>query len=79
MNTQLVNSLAEIIQSLTLEEKELLVKKIEPNIKDLNISFNIPKSSQEKAQEFMLWANSHRHDSPILSDEAINRESIYSY
>jgi hypothetical protein len=31
----------------------------------------------ERAKLFMEWAESHRSDMPILSDEAISRESIY--
>ncbi|MEM6612500.1 MAG: hypothetical protein AAF652_09640 [Cyanobacteria bacterium P01_C01_bin.72] len=34
-------------------------------------------SPAEKAQAFEEWAESHRHDTPPLSDEAISRESIY--
>jgi len=32
---------------------------------------------QERARAFVEWAESHR-DTPPLSDEAINRESIYA-
>lgn len=32
----------------------------------------------ERAQAFREWAESHSHETPILSDEAISRESIYS-
>lgn len=28
--------------------------------------------------KFRAWAHSHRTDTPLLSDEAISRESIYS-
>ncbi|MGH9917054.1 MAG: hypothetical protein ACRD63_17415 [Pyrinomonadaceae bacterium] len=34
-------------------------------------------SPQEKARLWREWAASHNHDTPLLSDEAISRESIY--
>ena len=74
MNAQLVNSLADIIQSLTLEERELLAEKIEPVLRS---SFPETLTAQEKAKRFRVWAGGHRRDTPILSDDAISRESIY--
>lgn len=35
-------------------------------------------SPQERARAFRAWAESHRRDTPLLSDDAISRESIYS-
>jgi hypothetical protein len=32
----------------------------------------------EWLRKFRAWAHSHRTDIPLLSDEAISRESIYS-
>ena len=32
---------------------------------------------EEKAKAFRQWAESHVSESPVLSDEAISRESIY--
>jgi hypothetical protein len=34
-------------------------------------------SPQEKARLWREWAASHQVDTPLLSDEAISRESIY--
>lgn len=34
-------------------------------------------SPQEKARLWREWAASHSHNTPLLSDEAISRESIY--
>jgi hypothetical protein len=31
----------------------------------------------ERARAFRQWAESHRTDGPLLSDQAISRESIY--
>ena len=32
---------------------------------------------KEWARQFRTWARSHRTDTPLLSDEAVSRESIY--
>jgi hypothetical protein len=40
-------------------------------------SANPPHSAEEWSREFHAWMDSHRADTPILSDEAIGRESIY--
>ena len=32
---------------------------------------------EERARAFRQWAESHSKDTPLLSDEAISRESIY--
>lgn len=34
-----------------------------------------PKTGEERAREFVQWANSHR-DTPPLSDEAVSRASM---
>jgi hypothetical protein len=36
-----------------------------------------PLSADEWLREFHAWMDSHPTDTPILSDEAISRESIY--
>ena len=77
MNTKLVESLAEMIQSLTPEEKDLLNRKINLNTELQQRPFYEVASPEERAKAFQDWANSHRLDTPILSDEAISRESIY--
>lgn len=77
MNTKLVESLAEIIQSLTPEEKELLNRKMNLNTEIKERPFYAVASPEERAKAFRDWADNHRFDTPILSDEAISRESIY--
>ena len=32
---------------------------------------------EARAQAFLAWAESHTHDSPLLTDVAVSRESIY--
>lgn len=77
MNTQLVESLAQIIQSLTPEEKRLLDEKMKLNSDNQERPFYETATPQERARAYREWAESHSPDSPILSDEAISRESIY--
>ena len=36
-----------------------------------------PMSADEWMRKFRAWAHSHPADTPLLSDEAISRESIY--
>ncbi len=35
-------------------------------------------TSEERIARLMAWAESHGHDTPLLTDEAIRREAIYS-
>ena len=41
------------------------------------LSSSAPKSAAEQAKEFRDWAESHRRDLPLLSDEAVSRKSFY--
>ena len=36
-----------------------------------------PASAEERMGKFRAWAHSHPTTTPLLSDEAISRESIY--
>jgi hypothetical protein len=36
-----------------------------------------PNSTEEWIQAFLNWSNSHSLDTPLLSNEAVSRESIY--
>lgn len=38
---------------------------------------DLPRSSEEKAQQFLQWVENHVTQAPPLSDEAVGRESIY--
>ena len=82
MNVKLVESLAQIVQSLTPEERALLEEKLqanpnEPSQAGQNRSFYETASPEEWAKAFREWAESHPRNSPRLSDEAVSRESIY--
>ena len=81
MNVQLVESLAQIVLSLSSEERSLFEKKINPNIDETSAGqwrlFDKISTPQEKAKAFREWASSNSRNMPYLSDEAISRESIY--
>jgi len=83
MNVKLVESLAEIVHSLTQEEKSLLAQKVKPDLEETSPDngerpFYETASPEERAQAFLEWAESHRgKNHPSLSDEAMSRESIY--
>jgi hypothetical protein len=51
---------------------------LEAKLNDPELAAREPFSSKEKARALREWAESHRNDLPLLSDEAISRESIYS-
>lgn len=55
--------LADLEQNLRLEQEG---KREQPAL-----------SAAEKAAAFRTWAESHRRGLPLLSDEAISRESMY--
>ncbi|HEY9851263.1 MAG TPA: hypothetical protein V6D28_17475 [Leptolyngbyaceae cyanobacterium] len=83
MRTKLIESIAEMIQTLTEEEKTLLDQKVAENkamkseVKPKERHFQETATPEEWIKAFREWAESHRRDSPLLSDEAISRESIY--
>lgn len=41
------------------------------------LPFYAAASREERLRALREWAASHRRDTPLLSDEAISRESIY--
>ena len=79
MNTKLVESLAQIIQTLTPEEQTLLEQKMHQTSQAEERPFYETATKEEWIAAFREWTESHRYeeDSPILSDEVISRESIY--
>lgn len=77
MNQKLVESLAQIIESLNAEERKLLEYKLKDSLNDQGTSFDATVTPKERAKAYREWAESHHIDSPILSDEAISRETIY--
>ena len=74
--------LADLERELELEQKNvspLFDGTIPGSANDTSSSAKQPNLSQsQKAKAFREWAESHRRGLPLLSDEAISRESIYS-
>lgn len=77
MNTQLVESLAEIINKLTPTEQELLVTKIKLLNNNLKTFFYETATTEEWINDFKKWTDSHDKNSPLLSNYAVSRENIY--
>lgn len=44
---------------------------------ETHLATPVPLSGDEWMRKFRAWAHSHPTDTPLLSDEAISRESIY--
>jgi hypothetical protein len=62
--------------------QELLKNAIELLLVTSSTESNVPSqfnpdATEEWIQAFTDWANSHSSDTPLLSDEAVSRESIY--
>lgn len=55
---------------------ELGVGTIRQRLETASHSSSLSKDERKKA--FRAWIDSHRTDTPLLSDEAISRESIYA-
>ncbi|MDY7022496.1 MAG: hypothetical protein SWJ54_14270 [Cyanobacteriota bacterium] len=82
MNIKLVESLVQVVQSLTTEERLLLEEKLKanqnkPSEQSQEPPFYETATPEEWAKAFREWAESHPRNSSSLSDEAISRESIY--
>ncbi len=62
-------------QGLSLEEWMLEVA--EQYVQPVSIAQLQKTDPREWARQFRAWADSHGSDIPVLSDEAMSRESIY--
>ncbi|WP_292758532.1 hypothetical protein [Nostoc sp. NOS(2021)] len=82
---KLIDSLAHIIKSLTLEEKMLLEEKIKTEINEnLSVkSSEVLASSannndlEEWTNKLQRWLERHPRNIPILSDYGVRRSGIY--
>ncbi|MCT7981973.1 hypothetical protein NG796_01555 [Laspinema sp. A4] len=82
MNIKLVESLAQVVQSLSPEERSLFEEKLKAQQEQTSAEgkerpFYETATPVEWAKAFREWAESHPRNQPYLSDEAISRESIY--
>jgi hypothetical protein len=67
-------------QSERLTGKRLRVEILENEQEDVGaarLPFYATATPQERVRAFREWAESHGKDTPLLTDEAISRESIY--
>lgn len=83
MNVKLVDSLFEIIKSLTPEEKVLLEEKIQTEV-DENVSLRSKvlasenrKNLEEWTNKLLHWSERHPRNIPLLSDYAVSRNGTY--
>lgn len=85
MNAKLVKSLAQIIQSLTPEERILLEETVKAEAPQQTLTVGTPQklpfyytaTPEEWINTLRKWSESHRRDIPLLSDEAVSRRRIY--
>lgn len=73
--------LADLEHELELEQKNvspLFDGTVQGSANDTSSAKQPNLSPSQKAKAFREWAESHRRGLPLLSDEAISRESIYS-
>ena len=82
MKIKLVESLAQVVQSLSPEERSLLEEKLKAQQQQTSAEgkerpFYETATPEEWVKAFREWAQSHSRHQPSLSDEAISRESIY--
>lgn len=86
--------LIEHFESLPLAEKELFTVELIAHVKAQGLPAPLSMEQQfrprvianrstlspaERASAFQTWAESQPHNTPVLSDEAISRETIYSH
>ena len=84
MRTKVIESIVNLIEILTEEEKALLHQKLTENevikseVKPKERHFQETATPEEWVKAFREWVESHRgRNYPPLSDEDISRESIY--
>lgn len=84
MRTKVIESIVNLVEILTEEEKALLHQKLAENegmkseVKPKERHFQETATPEEWIKAFREWAESHRgRNYPTLSDEDISRESIY--
>lgn len=63
-------------QGLTVER--WLEQIAEQHMQPVSIAHLQKANPKEWARQFDAWVNGHNPNTPVLSDEAMNRESIYT-
>ena len=62
-------------RGLSLEQ--WMLELAEQSVQPVSIAHLQRTNPQEWARHFDAWVDSHNPDTPVLSDEAMSRESIY--
>lgn len=65
-------------QALGLSIEEWLLYLAEQHVPSGSIAHLQRTEPKEWAKQFRAWASSHDPNTPVLSDEAMSRDSIYS-
>ena len=65
-------------RALGLSIEEWLLYVAEQHVPSESIAHLQKTNPEEWARQFRAWADSHDPNTPVLSDEAMSRESIYS-
>ncbi len=76
--TEARKNLMELLNQAVQGDEIIIVQDGRPIVKMSPMTNDVSAlSPQEKARLWREWAESHRPDTPLLSDEAVSRESIY--
>ena len=64
-------------QALGLTVEQWMVELADQSVQPFSIAHLQRTDPEEWARHFDAWVNSHHPNTPVLSDEAMSRESIY--
>ncbi|MGA2742376.1 MAG: hypothetical protein ABSG65_33680 [Bryobacteraceae bacterium] len=64
-------------QSRGLSLEQWMLELADQSVQPVSIAHLQRTDPEEWARQFLAWTDSHRPDIPVLSDEAMSRESIY--
>jgi hypothetical protein len=64
-------------QARGLSLEQWMLEIADQQVQPVSIAHLQKTNPQEWARQFDAWADSHSPDIPVLSDEAMSRESIY--
>jgi hypothetical protein len=64
-------------QARGLSLEQWMLEVADQQVRPISIAHLQRASPQEWARHFDAWIDSHNPDTPVLSDEAMSRESIY--
>jgi hypothetical protein len=65
-------------QARGLSLEQWMLEIVDQHVQPVSIAHLQKTDPKEWARHFDAWVDSHNPNTPVLSDEAMNRESIYS-